>query len=157
MKQSIKYALMLIGAVALVCRSCDRIQLRNSVRMLFGSSDRMQLEAFVKKSNNACPLQAEEYAVCTKIQMHGDFVELFYKVDETDADGEEFSVADLNDIVIKEDMKKTLIEECKELYNSDKEDFIKLCKKCKVGLEYRYVGKRTGGECVIRIEYWELP
>lgn len=144
MKQIKFFSLMLIVAMAIVFTSC---------------TDMQRLKLDVAASDADCPYKVEEGTVMTKIQMHGDYVEYVYQSDEIDEDGEEFSVADLNDPEIMKGMKEYCIKDDKEKYNTDEDirEFYKLCKKCKVGIEHRYIGKRTGAECTIRIEYWELP
>ncbi|MBO7477255.1 MAG: hypothetical protein J6U04_04905 [Salinivirgaceae bacterium] len=138
--------LMLIAAMAVVFTSC---------------TDMQRLKMDIKASNEDLPEDWGDGQTCTKIQLHGDYVEYIIQCDEIDEDGEEYSVADLNDPEIKNGMKEEIIESFKnheskedvDYYN----DFMELVKPCRVGLEFRYIGKRTGGECTIRIEYWELP
>lgn len=123
-----------------------------------GCTDMQQLKYGISQANDGCPMQVDEITTCTRIQLHGDYVEYLYKVDETDEDGD-FDVSFMNDPELKKEWKEETLEEVKETYRTDEDykEFIQLLKRCKYGIEYRYVGNRTSNESVTRLEYWELP
>ncbi|MBO7477254.1 MAG: hypothetical protein J6U04_04900 [Salinivirgaceae bacterium] len=146
MKQIKFLGLMLMTAMAVVFTSCTDMQ-------------RLKME--VKASNVGLPEDIGDGMIMTKIQLHGDYVEYIIEWNEIDEDGEEFSVAELNDPETKELMKQFFIESIKKPESKedadDIADLLELLKPCRVGMGFRLTGKQTGGECTIRIEYWELP
>lgn len=114
------------------------------------------IKKFVAEENADCPIRYDdENVTLIKVQMHGNYVEYVYQDEEIDGDGE-YSVAEIycEDIV---NWKNTIVENIRNTTDEDYQDFYKECKNNRIGIEERYVGRRTNGECTIRIEYWEIP
>lgn len=123
---------------------------------LTGCDETSAIKKFVAEENADCPIRYDdENLTLIKVQMHGNYVEYVYQDDEIDSDGE-YSVAEIycEDIA---NWKKSIIENIRNTTDDDYIDFYKECKTNKIGIEERYVGRRSGGECTIRIEYWEMP
>lgn len=132
-----RFLTLLLAAVAALSVACSEMTLEEAVAM----------------ANRDCPMRIDEATVITKIERHGGYVVYTADVEEG-ADGD---VNKLNDSALNAQVKQNILAYLqKGMLDGDARSFISLCKANRVGIEYRYVGSRTKGEAVVRIEHSEL-
>ena len=133
-----------------------------AMSFVLSSCDSIRLKADVAASNEDCPIYIDEGMVCTKIQLKDDYVEYVVNVDEEIGTGydDSFTVDDYDDPAIKEVFKLAILEEFRNPESisdyADYQEFLDLCRSCKVGIRWKLVGNTTGHVSFINIEYWEF-
>ncbi|MBP5364887.1 MAG: hypothetical protein J6Y82_03050 [Bacteroidales bacterium] len=122
---------------------------------LMGGWSEVRLKIDIWASNRECPINIDEGIDVTSIQRHGDYIEYVCRVDESEL----YSISNVKDQRMIKEMKNEMIKNFKDSNKSDADlkSITKLCKSCKVGIEFRLIGSRTKNEIPIRIEYYELP
>lgn len=126
------------------------------------SCNEMRLKSAIAAENANCPQRITDYIVMTKVQQNGDYIEFVCDFEDgyRDKDGIMIKVADLNNDNTLSKLKSVMMQAVMNpnLANAEAyKEVIELCKSCNVGLSCRLIGSRTKEECVVRIDYWELP
>lgn len=137
------------------------IFLAATISLLISCSE-MRLKAAIVAENANCPQRITDYIVMTKVQQNGDYIEFVCDFEDgyRDKDGFMIKVADLNNDNTLSKLKSVMMQAVMNPNPANAETYkevIELCKSCEVGLSCRLIGSRTKEECVVRINYWELP
>lgn len=130
--------------------------------LLLISCNEMRLKSAIAAENANCPQRITDYIVMTKVQKNGDYIEFVCDFEDgyRDKDGFMIRVADLNNDNTLSKLKSVMMQAVMNPNPANAETYkevIELCKSCEVGLSCRLIGSRTKEECVVRIDYWELP
>ena len=126
------------------------------------SCSEMRLKATVAVENAKCPIRIDDNIVMTEIKQNGNYIEFVCDFEDgyRDKDGFMIRVADLNDDNTLKKLKNVMMQAVINTSPNNAEAYqevIELCKSCEVGISCRLVGSRTQDECVVKIDYWELP
>lgn len=129
-----KITLLLLMVMAVVCGSCLKQK----------SSD---IEKAIAKERKNLPISLDKGASMTDIQLEGNYIVYTLKCDE--------SVLDIDALKAKKALvKESLITAFTE--SSQLRSFLRICRKAKKGVAFKYVGKKSGKVCTIRVSYKEL-
>ena len=133
-----------------------------AVSALFICCDEMRLKATIAAENANCPIRIDDNIVMTQITQNDNYIEFICDFEDgyRDKDGFVIRVADLNNDNTLNKLKNVMMQEITNPNPANAEAYkevIELCKSCEVGLSCRLIGSRTKDECVVKIDYWELP
>ena len=122
----------------------------------------MRLKTVIATENANCPIRIDDNIVMTEVKQNGNYIEFVCDFEDgyRDKDGFMIRVADLNNDNTLKKLKNVMMQAVINPNSINAEAYkevIELCKSCEVGLSCRLVGSRTQDECVIKIDYWELP
>lgn len=89
---------------------------------------------------------------CEEITYHPKYLEFEISVDEIDEYGQKFKVKNWNNLGKVESM---ILYRAPD--GADYDELKKQLQLMKAGIHYRFRGKRTRREIVLKYKYWELP
>lgn len=108
------------------------------------------LRAQIEQTNASCPMTIDASMVMTHLDIEGNYVVYYYSVDER-----QVSLSLLNEN--KEIMRESIIQTLKAQINDPMfKSFLYACSEAGKGIAYKYVGKASGDEVVVRIELSEI-
>lgn len=97
------------------------------------------------------PEEIDEGIVLTDVKLTND---CFLYIAECDEDIVDIDILNAVKSMLQDEMTKSIKEDIAS--DSDIQEFVKYCKKAHRGIGYKYVGKKSGKTCTVKIPYTQL-